>query len=186
MHQKTVALALALGAFLCTSRPFLRAQDAKPETKQEANSDGPRPATAYRLDIAVNEFADGKKINTRRYTINTMSFNNMNGGTSQRIQIGSRVPVQSEDGKFTYLQVGTDISAGIQSWSTAMVLNLRAEISSLASPEESTHGGHPLLRQMHIDGEVPVVTDKPIVVGTVDDPNSNREFQLEVTIVKLP
>ena len=31
-----------------------------------------------------------------------------------------------------------------------------------------------------------MVTDKPILVGTVDDPNSNREFQLEVTIVKLP
>jgi hypothetical protein len=186
MHKRTIALALALGAFLCASQPFLRAQDAKPETKQETNPAGPHPATAYRLEIAINEFADGKKVNTRRYTINTMSFSNMNGGSPQQLRIGSRVPVQNEEGKFTYLDVGTYILAGIQSWSTPMALHLSADITSLASPEESTHGGHPLLRQMRIEGTVPMITDKPIVVGTVDDPNSNREFQLEVTVVKLP
>jgi hypothetical protein len=26
---------------------------------------------------------------------------------------------------------------------------------------------------------------KPMVVGSVDDPNSKREFQLEVTVTKL-
>jgi hypothetical protein len=30
-----------------------------------------------------------------------------------------------------------------------------------------------------------LVVGKPIVIGSVDDPNSNRQFQLEVTVTKL-
>ncbi len=31
----------------------------------------------------------------------------------------------------------------------------------------------------------PLVEGKPLLVGTADDPNSNREFQLEVTVTEL-
>jgi hypothetical protein len=30
-----------------------------------------------------------------------------------------------------------------------------------------------------------VVLDKPMLMGVVDDPNSKRQFQLEVTVTKL-
>ncbi len=186
MHKRTAVFVFALTVFLC-AQPSTYAQDAKEESKPQAKEEArptpsaPRPITAYRLDIAINELADGKKVNTRRYTMNTTSE-----GSPQQLQIGTRVPIQSETGKFQYLDVGTRIMEKITSWVSPMTLNLSADISSLASPEESTHGGGPLLREVRIEGTVPMVTDKPILVGTVDDPNSNREFQLEVTIVKLP
>ena len=88
--------------------------------------------------------------------------------------------MQSEEGKFTYLDIGTRIVARIASYVTPMTLNVSADISSLATPDESTHGGHPLLRQVRIEGTVPMVSDKPMIVGSVDDPNSKRQFQLEV------
>lgn len=184
MHKRLGFLILAVTLFLCASRPLMYGQDAKldnkPATKDETKPAGPRPITAYRLDIFINEMEDGKKVNTRRYHINTTS-----DSSPQGLEIGTRVPVQSEEGKFTYLDVGTRITARIASYVTPMTLNVSADISSLATPEESTRGGHPLLRQVRIEGTVPMISDKPIIVGAVDDPNSKREFQLEVTVTKL-
>ena len=34
-------------------------------------------------------------------------------------------------------------------------------------------------------GRTPVITSKPISVGTADDPYSKRQFQVEVTITKI-
>jgi hypothetical protein len=38
---------------------------------------------------------------------------------------------------------------------------------------------------MIISGSTLVISDKPVIIGSVDDPNSKRQFQLEVTVTKL-
>jgi len=43
----------------------------------------------------------------------------------------------------------------------------------------------PFVRQIKISGVTLLVTGKPIIIGSMDDPNSNREFQLEVTATNL-
>jgi hypothetical protein len=43
----------------------------------------------------------------------------------------------------------------------------------------------PVVRQIKINGDTLLVLGKPIVIGSVDDPNSNKQFQLEVTVTKL-
>jgi hypothetical protein len=42
-----------------------------------------------------------------------------------------------------------------------------------------------VIRQLKIGGSTLVVVGKPMVLGIVDDPNSKRQFQLEVTMTKL-
>lgn len=181
MHRGMIIPAMAVLVFLCAHELRGQTPAAKPETKEEGKASAPRPVTAYRLDIAINELEDGKKINTRRYSINTTSDSN-----PQSLRIGTRVPVESETGKFTYLDVGTNINARIATWVTPMTVNVFAEVSSFATPEDATKvRGNPLLRQIRIEGTVPITTDKPIVVGTVDDPTSRRTFQLELTVAKL-
>jgi len=60
------------------------------------------------------------------------------------------------------------------------------EVSNFANPEQGTRGAvQPLLRQMVISGTPQIIFDKPMIVGSVDDPNSKREYQLEVTATKL-
>jgi hypothetical protein len=183
MHKNRIMSALALGALFCAIHPFVHAQATKSEAKDEAKASGPRPITAYRLDIAINELEDGKKVNTRHYSINTTS-----DSTPQVLQIGTRVPVLAGEKGSTYLNVGTRITARIAPWVTPMTLNVSADISSFALPEEASKTNltqNPLLRQIEIEGTVPIVTDKPTVVGVVDDPGSKREYQLEVTVTKL-
>jgi hypothetical protein len=41
------------------------------------------------------------------------------------------------------------------------------------------------LRQFTINGSTVAVVGRSIVIGSVDDPNSKRQFQLEVTVSRL-
>src|SRR5207245_1444220 len=66
----------------------------------------------------------------------------------------------------------------------SLTLDVRVEVSSLASADQVTRG-QPLVRQMVLSGRTLVVPDRPVVIGSVDDPNSKREFQLDVTLTNL-
>jgi hypothetical protein len=143
------------------------------------------PGHAYRLDFAVSEMDDGKKINSRQYSMN------MRGGEQDELKIGTRVPVESKSGEFQYIDVGTDIWCRLRdladvTWlANDVMLNLRAEISNFAVPDQQGQNMRPILRQLKIESSTIAVVGKPLVVGSVDDPNSKHQFQLEVTVAKL-
>ena len=166
----------------------------KPAHSQDAK-ESPKPADrqfkAFRLDLSINEIADGKKINSRHYSMNVTA---KNGNNYEQLKIGSRVPVQS-DGKLDYLEIGTAISVELGSqlidltgtegkeWGPT-TLNINAELTSFAD-QDSGKGEPRLIRQVHLAGTSPLITDKPILVASADDPDSKHEFQLVVTATKL-
>src|SRR5208283_651581 len=104
----------------------------------------PKPLSAYRLDFSVNELEDGKKINTRQYSMN------QNGDDANDIKIGTRVPVESKQGEFTYLDVGTSIWCRIGERANGLPISVRAEISNFAMPDQQGQTSHPVLRQLSI------------------------------------
>ncbi len=162
-----------------------RAQ-AEVRAKAEAEAQANKAATAYRLDFSVNEMEDGKKINTRMYSMNSR------GGDGNEIKIGTRVPVEVKQGEFQYLDVGTNIwcrlrdEADMSMLGSNVLLNVRAELSNFALPDQQqVQQFHPVMRQLKIEASTIATTGKSLVVGVVDDPNSKRQFQLEVTVTKL-
>ena len=184
MYTRKVVFALVLGIFFLVARPLTIAQDANapPNAFERSNSSASKPLGAYRLDFSINELEDGKKINTRHYS---MSLTDGPGG-GRNLKIGTRVPIQSEQGKFEYLDIGTNINAQIRNWETPLGLYVNAEISSFpASNEGRASGTPPLIRQLRIEGTTVIVPDKPMIIGSVDDPDSKREFQLQVIVTKL-
>lgn len=135
---------------------------------------------AYRLDFSVNEMEDGKKINTRQYSLN------LNSNTSNEIKIGTRVPVETKEGEFQYVDVGTSLWSRLDDHRGPIDLEVRAEISNFAIPDqEQGHAAHSAIRQLKISGGTLALLGKPMLIGSVDDPNSKRQFQLEVTVTKL-
>lgn len=162
------------------------------KSQQESKQSGEKPATAmqaYRLDYSFNEFEEGKKINTRHYSID------LTPGPGKEIKIGTRVPVSS--GSFTdsgikttqyqYLDVGTNIGSRLEQHGDELELVVNSESSNIDVPSRENSAGiqAPVIRQIKIEGSTLVVLGKPIAIGSVDDPNSKRQFQLEVTITKL-
>jgi hypothetical protein len=190
MRKRAALFSAIVGAVLCLGI-LTHAQEESSSNKQAAPKEDTngtaktpptqRQATAYHLDFSLNELEDGKKLNTRRYAMNLTDSE----GGAQNLKIGTRVPMQVEPGKFEYLDLGTSISARMTVWTTPIVLNLSADISSFATPDEAMKNEHPLVREMRISGSTVLVLNKPIIVGSVDDPNSRRQFQLEVVVSKL-
>lgn len=136
------------------------------------------PIEAYRLDFSINELEDGKKINTRQYSMD------LTKGQPQDIKIGTKVPVETKEGAFQYLDVGTSITGRLQAHNDQLELIVHVEMSNFAVPEQS-HDSRSLIRQFKIGGGTLVVLGKPMVIGVADDPNSKRQFQVEVTMTKL-
>jgi len=172
-----VGFARLLVITLCWSVPVSRAQEhAATEAKTEAAS---KIVNSYRLDFAVNEIEDGRKINTRQYSVN------INSDDANTVKIGTRVPVESKEGQFQYIDVGTNIWSRLKEHPNGLLLEVRSEISNFALPDQATRtNSMPLLRQVQINASTLAVLGKPMVLGVVDDPNSKRQFQLEVTVTR--
>jgi hypothetical protein len=136
-----------------------------------------KPVHAYRVDFSISELEGGKKINTRHYSMD------LNSGPWTQIKIGTRVPVSTSQNSFQYLDLGTSIDCEIGEEGDDLSLDVRSDFSNLSSPEE--HSTQPIIRQIKINGRTLAVPGKPIAIGSVDDPNSNRQFQLEATVTRL-
>jgi hypothetical protein len=198
--QRTIALWLfAISITFGYGTRSLHAQDqAKPAAEDDkGKSDRPaKPAHAYRVDFSITELADGKKVNTRHYS---MVLNSGPGsGPWSQLKIGTRVPVttgSSPSGtgsaganlpftQFQYLDVGTSIDCEVGEQGEDLSLNVRSDFSNLSSAEEQ-HSPQPIIRQIKINGQTITSPGKPVVIGAVDDPSSNRQYQLEAIITKL-
>jgi hypothetical protein len=168
---------------------------AAQESGSKPAADVAEPLHAYRLDFMISEMEDGKKINTRQYAMN------LNSGEGDELKIGTRVPVEVKQGEIQYLDVGTSIWCRLRdsqnsapsehgfrelSWlKNDVMLDLKAELSNFAIPDQQTDRMRPAIRQMKIQSSTIAMLGKQMVVGVVDDPNSKRQFQLEVTVTKL-
>jgi hypothetical protein len=184
LKKIVVAVALVASLTLGPAAIRVRAQDsALPKTAAEAAE----PGHSYRLDFTLNEIEDGKKINSRQYAMN------LNSSDQSELKIGTRVPVEVKQSEIQYLDVGTSIWCRLRdrgsrdvSWlGNDVMLNVRAELSNFAIPDQQGQSMRPAIRQMKIDSSAIATVSKGMVIGTVDDPNSKRQFQLEVMVTKL-
>ena len=143
----------------------------------------------------ISEIEDGKKINSRQYALN------LNAGESNQLKVGTRVPVEIKQGEIQYLDVGTSIWCRLRdrgnrepsdrglrelSWlGNDVMVNVNTEISNFAVPDQQGTSLRPAIRQMKIESSTIAIVGKQMVVGSVDDPNSKRQFQLEMVVTKL-
>lgn len=191
MTRKTALWSVVmLGLILCGNARIGHAQetalsksgtqtDPSADAKQKASEQ--KPLEAYHLDFSINEFEDGKKTNSRQYAMNLSTTE------PGEIKIGTKIPVDTKEGEYQYLDVGTSIWAQLREQRGQTMLVVRAEVSDFAIPE---HGldkpdPHPALRQLKVSGSTLLPLTKPMVLVSVDDPNSKRQFQLEETVTKL-
>jgi len=179
------SIAVCVSAVLSFGVVQICAQDGAAETKPSK----PNVVRAYRLDFTFNELEGEKKINTRHYSMDLAS-----GDAPMDMKIGTRVPVStfSTNGKdsgtqWQYVDVGTDLNAQLRPKGDGddELLVIRSDVSNLDLTAQSGVSSEPVIRQIRINGSTLLVLGKPLLIGSMDDPNSKRQFQLEVTVTKL-
>jgi hypothetical protein len=181
MLKKTALTAALILTLLAFGTAKLTAQQPEPARAPEVE----KALSSYRLDYTLSELDDGKKINTRQYSMHSRPSD------WNEIKIGTRVPVESKQGEFQYLDVGMNIrcrlidQTDLASLGTNVSLSVHADLSNFAIPEQQGQSMRPAIRQMKIEASTIAAPGKPVVVGVVDDPNSKHQYQLEVTVTKL-
>jgi hypothetical protein len=179
MSKKRMVWLVVIGIAFWWAAATARAQEAT--TAKATADDTQKSATAFRIDFALDESEDGKTINTRHYSMNLVpGFT-----TSNEIKIGTRLPVEGKEGQMQYIDVGTNIWSRMVERGDSLQLEVRADLSNFANPQQENRTTMPLLRQLHISASTVATIGKPTVVGIVDDPNSKRQFLLAVTVTKL-
>jgi len=187
LKRKMLYLTVILGCAMLCGVGRASAQDTPTPTKPQSEKPAEEkaksrpPLEQYHLEFSINEIEDGKKINSRQYTMNVAT------NEPSEIKIGTRVPVATKEDEFQYMDVGTNIMARLGDNRDQTELTVRAESSSFAlEPSQGEkHDLHPAVRQLHLGGTVLLPVSKPVVISSADDPNSRRQFQLEVTVTKI-
>ena len=137
------------------------------------------PNTAYRLDYVIAEIENGKRVNTRTYTLLT------DEGGEGNMHLGMKMPIQAEKGPI-YLDVGLRIDCRLRPREGNNVwLSTRFELSTLSDqPQSATSGALPL-RTVEWSNRTVLPLGKSVDIAGGDDLNSQRRFELSVTITKL-
>lgn len=167
-----------------------QSDSAKPAAQETKPDQRPKSIQPYRLDFFLNELEEGKKINSRHYALN------LTAGSSDEVKFGTRVPTSAGDSpappQFQYLDFGTSIWANLREVNEEVQLEVRSDITwtKHEDVDVSPRAPHsvftpPIISHIQINGTTLLVVGKPLVLGSVDDPYSNREFQLEVTATRL-
>lgn len=189
-RMPVVTVLLIAVSFLGNAK-MASAQEKSKESNSTSASSGEQPVEAYRVDLSFNELDDGKKVNTRHYSID------LTGGRPNELKIGTRIPIatasstsshsqsDSVSEQYQYIDLGTSVMA--QLINHGQELHISGEVSSIdtTAGAETSAKTLPVLRQIKMEGSTALVLGKPIIIGIADDPNSKRQFQLEATVTKL-
>jgi hypothetical protein len=156
--------------------------------QETPKKDSPEPVQKfYKVSYLIYELENGKKINERSYTLPT-------GGEGAKtrdswIKVGTRVPVTLKDNQTSYLDVGLNIDCNVGEQADKFIVYTDLEITSFAMPQQGTDipasGGNPVLRSVRQHFATPVTPGKPGLVTSMDDINSKRRLQVEVTVSRL-
>jgi hypothetical protein len=167
--KRTCALA-ALASLALLGAPA-RADDApKPE----------RPRSSFRIDYALFEVESGKRANERAFTLT------VNEGSHGQLRSGTRVPITVGDKGVQYMDVGLKLSGRVLEREGDVTFEGEIEMSTFALPEQATEGkGNPVVRTVTETVSTRPVLGKPAVVSSLDDLNSRKRLQVEVTVTRL-
>jgi hypothetical protein len=189
--RKLQALVLAIGATVVLLIPGVaKSQGGQSETQtKEATRKAEQPAAVYHLDFVWSELEGGKRLNSRSYTMDVIE------GQRGRLRVGTRVPVATGDKGIQYLDVGMNIDCEAKSdkdvpWlkDDKVWLDVNAEASSFAldaNGKANYSAGNPIMQSIRTSITTVAPLAKPTVISTVDDPNSNRTFELSVTATRV-
>lgn len=144
-----------------------------------------RPHKAYRLTYTITELDAGKTIGTQHYSMVVFA------GQRTTVKEGDKVPVATgsysaenaaSQTQFTYLDVGMNFDSTITEYAGGVFLKSKVEQSSLGQPSTIAGIQEPVVRQTVFDGTSELSPGKPVMLGSIDVPNSTHHFDIAVVL----
>jgi len=177
---RTVTLAI-MAVFLPL---FVRA--VPPQQATGSSQSQVKEITVHRLEFTVQELENGKKVNSRSYTM-LLARDEHHPRPYGQIRVGSKVPFATESNKFEYIDIGMNIDCALEETDSDYVgLSLTVESSSVAADRlVGSTTQNPIVRQVRSSLRAGAPIGKPTIISELDDVATNRRFQIEVTVTKV-
>lgn len=147
-----------------------------------------RPHKAFRLTYTVAVVEDGKTIGTQHYSLVAAD------GQRTTLKEGDKVPVATgsfstdnaaSQTQFTYLDVGMNFDATVVSMATGLALKTKVEQSSIGPTNTIAGVAEPVVRQSVLETVTLAPLGKPLMLGSIDIPNSTRRLDIDVLIEQI-
>ena len=145
-----------------------------------------RPRKTYRLTYTITEIDDGKRVGTQHFSMVLVS------GQRTTMKQGSKIPLAtgtvSENGssatqtQFTYLDIGLNFDATLDESVNGVRLRSKAEQSSLGADKTIAGVTEPVVRQTVLEGTSILTPGKPLILGSLDIPDSTRRLDIDVVM----
>jgi hypothetical protein len=182
--RKRIVTTVALALFLTcvASLPSAAAQEAAKESEAQL-----KPADSYKVEFTVNELENGKKINSRSYSMLLRAVAVPKWTDRQGLRVGSKVPIATGTGtnSFQYQDVGMNIDCRLLPMGNGKVsIDTNWDYSSVEGGQ-ARDTQHPVLRQVRSSVEAIVPEDKPTVIAEMDDVASTHRYVFEVKVTKI-
>lgn len=140
----------------------------------------------YKMAFSIYELQDGKKINQRDYSLLVEA----NGHGANTLKIGTKVPIDAANGGLTYADVGFELRcSAAETVNNKLGVSVDMTVTNFAVPEQNadprTAGSRPVLRGVTQRVSAVVNPGKPQILTSMDDVNSTKRMQLELTATKV-
>jgi hypothetical protein len=148
---------------------------------QKILSDLDKTKKIYRLTYTMTEKDGGKMVGVQHFSIIVAS------GSRTDFKQGSRIPVAtanlssgSPSSQITYLDIGQEVDASLDGYLDGVRLRTKVVQSSVAEDKSAVGTQDPIIRQITFEGTSTLVQGKPLVLGSLDVPDSTRHQEVEV------
>jgi len=187
-----VILIVALASSLFGQQTPAKGTSEQPPKKDSGeNREQAATNNFFKLAFVLYEVEEGKRTNQRDYMMIGRTDNQPSS-----IRVSTKVPITTQekagDKAYTYIDVGLRINCSMKEQvDRRLQLHCDIEISSFIRPEQIANAtgnaglAAPFLRTTRTDSWALLTLGKPAILTTVDDINSTKRMQVEVTATKL-
>jgi type II secretory pathway component GspD/PulD (secretin) len=146
------------------------------------------PRGLYRITYTLATKEDGKVVGTQHYSMVAAN------GQRTSMKQGDKVPVatgsfstdnNASQTQFTYLDVGMNFDATATSQENGVGLKTKVEQSSIGPTQMIAGVAEPVVRQSVLEGVSTVMLGKPLMLGSIDVPNSTRHIDVDVMVEQV-
>jgi type II secretory pathway component GspD/PulD (secretin) len=143
------------------------------------------PHKTYRLTYTITELDAGKPIGTQHLSMVVID------GQRTTAKEGTKVPVatgsfttdnNASQTQFTYLDVGMNIDSTLTGYDNGALLKAKVEQSGIGQTSTIAGVTEPVVSQTVFEGISFLTAGKPVMLGSVDVPNTTRRLDIAVVM----
>jgi hypothetical protein len=180
LAQRVLGIALVLGCYGAGAA----AQTETPAEKPNTTNAEKAPVT-YRLTYTITELDGGKHLGTQHFAVTANP-----DAKDATIRLGSKVPIVTGSTNLAspaqtqvqYLDVGLNIDARLREVGGVILVTSKVEQSNVAEGPSTVGRSDPVIRQATLENTAVLTPGKPVMLGSLDVPDTSRHLDIEVVL----